>query len=325
MAAPACTEEQFIKLFKELKSPTAVAKTLGVTPRSVQARAERIRFLGVAPLPVENPISPNTQHGEQKYSKAISQIEISDGYILIGSDAHIWDTNWTCAQRAFIKFAKDLKPHTVILNGDIFDGASVSRHASIGWEQSPTVKQELESAVEFCDQVLKASPNSKRFWPAGNHDMRFETRLAERASEYKGINGLHLKDHVAGWQPCWRVDVNVGAPSYTIVRHREKGGIHADYRNVIESGCSLVTGHDHRLTVEPWVDYRQQIRYGVRTGYMAASPYEPQFLAYLEARHPNWISGFMVLKFANGQLMWPQAVRVMDDEHVEYLGEKIRV
>jgi hypothetical protein len=321
MPAPKCTEEQFIKLFKEHKSPTAVAKILGVTPRSVEARAQRIRFLGEA-LPVE---AHNSPHRETGYSKAISQIEISDGFILIGSDAHIWDTNWTCAQRAFIKFAKDLKPHTVILNGDVFDGASVSRHASIGWEQSPTVKQELESAVDFCDLVLKASPNSLRYWPAGNHDMRFETRLAEKASEYKGIHGLHLKDHIPGWQPCWRVDINSDLPSYTIVRHREKGGIHADYRNVIESGCSLVTGHDHRLTVEPWVDYRQQVRYGVRTGYMAASPYEPQFLNYLEARHPNWISGFMVLKFANGQLMWPQAVRVVDDEHVEYLGERIRV
>jgi hypothetical protein len=159
MAAPKCTEAHFIKLFKELKSPTAVAKVLGVTPRSVEARAQRIRFLGEQ-LPVE---SKNSVHHENRYSKAISQIEISDGYILIGSDAHIWDTNWTCAQRAFIQFAKDLKPHTVILNGDVFDGASVSRHASIGWEQSPTVKQELESAVEFCDQVLKASPNSKRF------------------------------------------------------------------------------------------------------------------------------------------------------------------
>jgi hypothetical protein len=58
---------------------------------------------------------------------------------------------------------------------------------------------------------------------------------------------------------------------------------------------------------------------------MAASPYEPQFLSYLEARHPNWHSGFVVLKFQEGQLMWPQTVRVMDDEHVEYLGERIRV
>lgn len=323
MSKAVCTEEQFINLFQRLKSPSAVADALQVDVRTVQQRAGRLRSLGHV-LPVaDNRSKYNTDPTHKP--KAIAQLEITDGLILVGSDAHIWDTNWTCAQRAFIRFAKELKPHTIILNGDIFDGASISRHASIGWEQAPSVKQELESSVEFCDQVLKASPNSKRFWPAGNHDLRFETRLAERASEYKGIDGLHLKDHVVGFQPCWRVDVNAASPSYTIIRHREKGGIHADYRNVLESGCNLVTGHDHRLTVEPFVDYRQVVRYGVRTGYMAASPYEPQFLNYLEAKHPNWISGFVVLKYKDGMLLEPQKVIVMDDEHVQYLGEIVHV
>lgn len=318
---PKCTDDEFVKLFERFRSTVKVAEALEVTSRSVSERARRLRAMGRT-LPVDDPRSP---HSTVRENKAIARIEIEDGYILVGSDAHIWDTHWTCAQRAFIEFAKNLKPSVVVLNGDVFDGASISRHASIGWEQSPTVKQELESSVEFCDLVLKASPNSKRFWPAGNHDLRFETRLAEVAGEYKGIDGMHLKDHVQGWTPCWRLDVNVDTPSYTIIRHREKGGVHADYRNVLEAGCNLVTGHDHRLTVEPWIDYRQQIRYGVRTGYMAASPYEPQFVNYLEAKHPNWISGFVVLQFKGGKLMWPQAVRVVDDEHVEYLGELIRV
>src|SRR4051794_2799165 len=63
--------------------------------------------------------------------------EIDDGVILVGSDAHIWPGEPTIAMHAFEQAIKFFRPRglkCVVLNGDVFDGASISRHPSIGWE-----------------------------------------------------------------------------------------------------------------------------------------------------------------------------------------------
>ena len=315
MAAPACSEERFIALWREYASPVEVAKALDVSLRRVMHRRRTIeKRLGIQ-LPTISegrPIGPS--------AGAVAKLEVSDGVVLIGSDAHIWPGPLTTMQRAFLQFVKKIKPVAVIANGDFFDGAKVSRWPSIGWEQKPSVRQELEAVQDYMDQVFRASKNSKRFWPLGNHDARFEHRIANLIPEYEGIKGVHLKDHMPGWQPCWRVDIN----DDVVVRHREFGGEHADWNNVVKSGKTIVTGHDHRTGVTPFRNYRG-LQWGVRCGYMCDSPLDPQFVNYMEAREPNWVPAFVVLTFRGGRLLWPELVTRHEDGKVEYRGEVIDV
>jgi hypothetical protein len=42
MATAACSDEEFVKLFRELGSPQAIAETLGVSVRNVFARRNRL-------------------------------------------------------------------------------------------------------------------------------------------------------------------------------------------------------------------------------------------------------------------------------------------
>jgi hypothetical protein len=42
MASAACSDEEFIKLFRELGSPQAIAETLGISVRNVFARRNRL-------------------------------------------------------------------------------------------------------------------------------------------------------------------------------------------------------------------------------------------------------------------------------------------
>jgi hypothetical protein len=318
LAAPKSTDQEFIAVWRELQTPKAVADRLGMTARRATARKQHLEKKYGIVLPVYD--NRGVYNTIQVNQKEVVKLTITDGTVLIGSDFHIWPGHRTTMQRAFIQFARMLKPTAIIPNGDVFDGAAVSRHPSIGWEKIPGVQEELEAVGDYLDDLMKASPNSRRPWPAGNHDLRFESRLAAVAPEYRNVKGVHLKDHFPAWTPCWRVDIN----DDVVVRHREQGGEHAAWNNVMKSGKTIVTGHDHRLGVVPYTDYTGT-RYGVRTGFMCDSPMDPQFVNYLEARMPNWLAGFAVLTFVNGKLLMPEICRKHDDNHVEWRGGIVEV
>jgi hypothetical protein len=313
-----CTDAQFIALWRDLQSGAKVARHLGITERGAHLRRRNIEKKHDIVLPIFDPHKPqyNTHVTE---NKAVAAFKITDGCILVGSDAHIWPGPLTAAQRAFLRFAKELKPKAIIANGDFFDGAQISRHPSIGWESRPTVKRELEAVQDYLGELIKACPTAKRFWPLGNHDMRFESRIANSLPEMAKVDGVHLKDHFPQWIPCWRVDVN----DDVVVKHRWHNGLHATHNNTLKSGKSIVTGHLHSLQVRPWTDYTGT-RFGVDTGTMA-DPGSDQFVNYTEAGPVNWRSGFVVLTFKGGRMLWPEVVAKHDDDHVEFRGQVVKV
>lgn len=317
MAQAKCTDAEFIAIWKELQSAKKVSDATGIQERAVNLRRRNVEKRHGIVLPVYDPNRPryNTHISE---NKAVAQYRIQNGTILVGSDAHVWPGPLTTMQRAFLKFAKDLRPAAIVANGDFFDGAKVSRHASIGWEHRPSVKQELEAVQDYMGELAKHAP--KLFWPLGNHDARYESKIANTMPELEGIKGVHLKDHFPQWFPCWRLDVN----DDVIIRHRELGGEHADFRNVQTSGKTIVTGHDHRANVTAYRNYTG-VHWGVRCGYMADAPTDPQFVNYLEAREPNWQPAFVVLTFKEGQLLWPELCVKHDDSHVQFRGQVISV
>jgi hypothetical protein len=157
-------------------------------------------------------------------------------------------------------------------------------------------------------------------WTLGNHDIRFESRLAANVPDYEGINGFHLKDHFPKWIPAWCCWINEG----TMVSHRWKGGQHATYTNVVNAGVNIVTGHLHALKWAPFTDLRGVERFGVDSGTLA-EPMGPQFVNYLEGKHPNWGSGFVVLTFKDGRMLEPQFARTWDRNHIQFRGELIDV
>lgn len=249
------------------------------------------------------------------------QYKLPNGVALVGSDAHFWPGQRSTAFRAFLAIAKREKPQLVIMNGDVIDGASISRHSRIGWENQPTVKQELDVAQERLKEIKKVTPESDHFWTLGNHDARFELRLAEVASEFADVPGIHLRDHFPDWRPAWAIDVN----GDTIIKHRYKGGVHAAYNNAKDSGRNIITGHLHALNVSAYTDYNGT-RWGVDGGTLAAIA-GPQFYNYTEQNPLNWRSGFVRLRFEDGKLMWPDVLYVVDERKgiVNYRGGSFSV
>lgn len=245
-------------------------------------------------------------------------LEVFNGYVLVGSDAHIWPGPATLMWRAFVRFCKDLKPVAVILNGDVLDFAAISRFPPLNWEQVPKPHEEIEAARERLHEVEIAAFKARKIWTIGNHDARFERTLASRAPEYTKIHGVHLKDNFPNWEPAMLAQIN----GSIVVKHRYKGGEHATYNNVVRSGRTMITGHLHRAEVRPFDDY-DGTRWGVDTGCLADT--NAKQFAYTEGNPQNVRSGFCVLEFIEGRLLEPALVSKWDDHIVQFRGKLIKL
>lgn len=317
------TAEEFARLF-QFMSPEELAQHLGISLRNIYRRRVAVENqLGITLTPAGSTRSPAAKYDPRYYLK------LKDGEVLIGGDAHIWPGPLTTAQRAFVHFAKKRSPAAVILNGDVFDFPGISRHPPIGWQSAPTVRQEMDAVGHFLHELEKAAGKKpKKVWTLGNHDARFETRLASVAPEFRGVHGISIKDHYPNWVPAWSCEIgptagdNVPDANNLIAKHRYKGGIHATHNNALWAGRSMATNHLHSLKVTPYTDYNGT-RYGIDCGTLA-DPSSAQF-SYTEDNPLNHRSGFVLLTWKKGVLLYPEVVFVHDDTHVQFRGELIRV
>ena len=311
---PQIADDDFIRRY-ETEGPQSLSRSTGLHVRAIYDR--RVNMEHKYKIRIAAP-TPGTRPRPYKSHPGRLEVEYPDGVVLIGSDGHYWPGEASIAHRAFVKFCKQYKPKLIIMNGDAFDGARISRWPSIMWEDRPTVQQELEAAQERLHEI-EISCKAQRIWTLGNHDQRFESRLGNVAPEYARVQGVHLKDHFPNWECCWSVWIN----GSVVVKHRYKGGIHATHNNTVNSGLTTITGHLHSLKITPFSDYTGT-RWGVDTGCLA-DPYGPQFADYSEDNPRNHRSGFALLTFRGGKLLWPEIISVHDKDHVDFRGELIKV
>lgn len=251
-------------------------------------------------------------NGREKYRSVYPQVikeTVEDGFVVCFSDAHLWFEEKSRAHEALLKIVKKIKPSLVVANGDVLDGARISRHDPSGLDPTPTLGEELHIAKLHMAELARACSGSKRYFTLGNHDSRLSRYLAIHAPEMDGVDGSRLDHHILGWTFCMALDVN----DDVVIRHAFRGGIHATYNNTLHDGRTIVTGHLHAQMVRPFTDARGT-RWGVDLGCLA-DPSWPQF-NYTIAATKNWRSGFAVLEFRGGKLLPPQLVTVLDDGSV---------
>jgi hypothetical protein len=315
MPRPATTDKEFIEIWQRLKSPKKIAEELGVDLRNLKRRRRRIEEAHGVSLEssAQGPLIKVPDNPARK------MLGIENGTVIVFSDAHFWPGIHTTAFRGLLWAIKEFQPKAIIANGDVFDGASISRFDRHGFDSTPSVVQELKACEialgEIDDTAKKARSNVNLVWTLGNHDMRFENRLAANAPQYEFVKGFTLRDHFPTWHHCW----SCWPTEQVAVKHRWKGGIHATHNNTVNAGVSIVTGHLHSLKVTPFADYNGN-RFGVDTGTLA-EPSGPQFSNYLEDSPTNWRSGFAILTFHNGRLMWPELVHKWAEGQIEFRGK----
>jgi len=315
-AISVASDEEFIELWNIHKSPSKIAKIIETTERAVYKRRNAIAKRHNIALETHKEVRTWTP------PKPKLELGIENGTVVVFSDAHFWPGLRSTAFQGLLWAIEKLQPKAVICNGDAFDGASISRHPPLGWTRTPSVIEELNACKEMLGEISeltkKVRHNAKLLYTMGNHDARFEMRLAANAPQYVQTPGFKLSDHFPDWEFC----MSTWVTKDLIVKHRYKSGVHAAHNNTVNAGKSIVTGHLHSLKVTPFADYSGN-RFGVDTGTLAETD-GPQF-DYSEENPQNHRSGFAVLTIKDGELLWPELVHKWKDGQVEFRGEVIDV
>ena len=317
MPTPKCSDAEFIALFEEHGARRA-AELLGNNERSVYSRRRALE-LALKRRIRQKQRGPNKTYSNIPEHPGRLHHDIKDGQLLLGTDSHYIPGVVTDAHRAFVRLAAEIKPAVIVKNGDELDFSAISRFMPIGWENRPQIVNEIEWASERLEEIRNASKNSRFYWPLGNHDARYETRLATQVPEYAKVRGMHLKDHFLGWSPCWALWIN----GDTVIKHRFKGGITAARHNTMLAGKHVFTGHTHRMQTYFFADYNGT-RFGMECGTMA-DPYGRQFTDYTEDNPREWIQGFVLLTFHKGRLLPPEPIICPGDGTYLFQGRCYRL
>lgn len=300
------TDEELIRLFKETGSPTKVSALTGLALRNVYTRRMQIENKYKIKLPSFSAAQRTIVRQGVTIPENRRQVdyELSDGVAIVFSDAHYWPGEPTTAHQALLEVIEDLKPKLIVANGDVYDGARISRHDPLYGHVMPTPKEELDAVRERMAEVESVSKGAYHFWTIGNHDIRLWKYITQHAPEVAECFGTSIWEHFNKWEHGWSLHLN----NNTMVKHRWHNGVHATYNNALKSGKHIVTGHLHRLCVTPWSDYNGR-RYGIDTGTLS-EPYGDQFL-YTENNPVPWCSGFAVLTYKDGNLLPPELCEVL--------------
>ncbi|MFN9742488.1 MAG: metallophosphoesterase [Acidobacteriota bacterium] len=321
MIASRFTEDEFIELWQRYKSATAVARVMGVDIRGVHERRRRIESKRGVLLEAESGVRPTiVKEGAQH------ELTVAAGNVVVFSDVHRWPGDRPSLAETGLLHVLDTLPNlkAVVCNGDLFDGARVSRHGPTEWMDLPNVADELEACQAFMTQIEERVPDDvPLLWNAGNHDSRFSVKISTHLPELAGVHGTDLKDHFSDrWSMAWSTMVNArSVGGACLIKHRFRGGIHATWNNTLHAGVSTVTGHLHQCKVTPITDINGR-RWGVDTGTLSRFKGEAKF-GYTENNPVNWAEGFAVLTWDHEGRMAPPSLAEVTGDVCWFRGEAI--
>lgn len=186
------------------------------------------------------------------YAEDFTPYEISQSRVLIISDLHFPYQNNEAIEVA-INYGIEKDVNCVLINGDLFDFATISRHEK-DWRQR-SVKDELDAVKQFLDYLQDKLPKARVIFKEGNHCERFEKWLFHKAPEYFGIDEFRLDvllnfgergiTHVKDKRP-----IKLG--KLTVLHGHElaggSGGVNPARATFLKTLDSVIVGHYHKTS-----------------------------------------------------------------------------
>ena len=234
--------------------------------------------------------------------------EAPDGSrVLVLSDLQIPFVD-AALEKARDQFISEWKPDYIFYDGDIMDCYELS-----SFDKNPHRIFGLEDEQEQARKMLRHHrtlvPNAKLYWIDGNHEERLQRVIWKHAQGFAHMvkdlpEALELDKFCEGYVAYGQHVEFLGF----IITHGTAVSAFSAYtaRKQLEkynsSGCS---GHTHRIGSYSRTDHRHISHTWYETGTGARMDME-----YTKG-HPNWQSGFLIGRVANGALH-PQLVRVIE-------------
>lgn len=215
---------------------------------------------------------------------------------LVLSDVHVPSQDHA-AISAVCAFAKDYRPHGLILNGDILDLPEISRHSagSLAQLEGKRIAKTFAAGNKFLDQVGAAVGKTctEKHWINGNHESRWYRWLAAGDNAVFADDDLtdipaRLKLRLRGYKyhrdyPTAHVKLG-----HLTVSHGQWTGKYAAARHLERYQTSILVGHTHTSQAHHASTFT-----GQRGAYCAGFLADPDSPAMAYAPLPKaWITGF---------------------------------
>lgn len=116
-----------------------------------------------------------------------------DVQVVVGSDFHSWFVD-PFALDVFIATIKMVNPEIIILNGDVWDFPTISRHRQMPGHFHLNLHEEREfGQKQILARVREAAPDATIYLVIGNHEYRLVTYLADAAPRLAGLPELEFE------------------------------------------------------------------------------------------------------------------------------------
>jgi len=185
----------------------------------------------------------------ESHAETFEPYVISQSRVLIISDLHFPYQNNEAIELA-IDYGVDKNVNCVLINGDLFDFASISRHEK-DWRQR-SVKDEFDAVRMFLDYLHDRLPKARVIFKEGNHDERMEKWLFHKAPEFFDMDEFRLEvllklgerkiEHVKDKRPIKIGKLNV------LHGHELQGGggVNPARATFLKTIDNVLIGHCHR-------------------------------------------------------------------------------
>lgn len=208
-----------------------------------------------------------------------------EGRVLWISDVHFPYENKR-ALAIFLQYARDVKPHTIILGGDIYDFFAVSDFDRDPGRAGDFLQREFNAGRAFIEEVCRLTDNV--LFLVGNHEFRAYKTLCANPGLY-GLHALELSK-LAGFPAMVKV-----YPYLTIVKLGRLHGTHGFFasQNTARTTytrfqCSMIVGHDHgaglHINVNPLSHESHAVAVAGTMSDMSQAAW---------AKHPRWTTSFI--------------------------------
>jgi hypothetical protein len=245
------------------------------------------------------------------------------------SDLQIPDHDILSIQ-AVLKFAKDFKPDTLHLVGDILNLTKASSYEQNVYDHTSLADEVCEARL-IITQIVKTvrgvNPTCAINFYEGNHEnrlLRYLSRNAAQLAELSDDDGyiitmprlLELKKHNIKWIPYFKHYVEKGN---VVVEHgdvaRSKSGYTA-HAMLDKRGSSGISGHTHRLgMVFRTQGYRES--FWIENGCLCKRSMQSAYV-----KNPDWINGFSyAIYHPESRIMYPVIVPIF--QHSFYAEGKV--
>lgn len=231
--------------------------------RGIEGKKKQARYSETHKFP-ERPKNPYNLPESYQEKREPLRLPTTCNNILLISDLHIPYHDIDAVTIA-LEYGIKHEINTIVINGDLLDFCRISKFETDFSKRS--VKQEFDAAKQFLRVLRQLFPTQNIYWIKGNHDLRYERYLFQKASEiwddpyFKLEERLQLNEERVQLIDD-RVLVKAGKLAITHGHHIFKGiftPVSPARGAYMKAKQNVIVGHLHRSSFHPEVDMEGKV------------------------------------------------------------------